>query len=116
MRQFSEFAGDSAVCSSRAACWVARNDCIYTFSMDGVEGAGPLPRDARGGRARPDRSYLDAGAPAQAMLPCLAPQGTVWDSIASMPRDQSIWTLKAPTRGLRRHGSHVQERRQRHKT
>ncbi len=41
-----------------------RNDCIYTFSMDGVEGAGPLPTgaNARAGRARPDQSYLDAGA------------------------------------------------------
>ena len=47
----------------------ARNDCIYTFSMDGVEGAGPLPRDAgtHGGRSRPDQSFLDAGAPAQAV-------------------------------------------------
>lgn len=41
-----------------------RNDCIYTFSMDGVEGAGPLPTgaNARVARARPDQSYLDAGA------------------------------------------------------
>ncbi|KAK9835390.1 hypothetical protein WJX81_006845 [Elliptochloris bilobata] len=39
------------------------NDCIYTFSMDAVEGAGPLPRSdsACAGRARPDQSYLDAG-------------------------------------------------------
>lgn len=46
-----------------------RNDCIYTFSMDGVEGAGPLPTgaNARAGRARPDQSYLDAGADLRVM-------------------------------------------------
>ena len=87
---------------------MARNDCIYTFSMDGVEGAGPLPRDAaRSGRARPDQSYLDAGAPAQAMLPCLAPHGNfVGRCVTSMPRDQSICTPRAHTWGLRRHGLH----------
>ena len=96
---------------SRAVCCVARNDCIYTFSMDGVEGAGPLPRDvgARGGRARPDQSYLDAGAPAQAMLPCLALNVTMWDGVNSMFRDQSMWTLRAYNQGLRRRGDYAQE-------
>ena len=65
-----------------------RNDCIYTFSMDGVEGAGPLPTgaNARAGRARPDQSYLDAGAdfrfcpdklPLWTASPC-SPQGAHW--------------------------------------
>ena len=49
-----------------------RNDCIYTFTIDGVEGAGPLPTgaNARAGRARPDQSYLDAGADLRVMSSC----------------------------------------------